>query len=331
MKEKKFLTRSEMVRRRRRVRIQHQPRPPKKKVFGRRATRELPPITMRGVVNDYALERYRQAGRRRFNTTFISPHPRTRLLPFSRIHPGIGWRILSLFVIILFCTALYYLWSMPEFRITSAHVIGNQRISSDEINTMLGLTGQASFFLEPSEIEFQVLRDYPELKSIQVSVGIPNEVNVIVVERQPIIQWQQDGGYTWIDESGIAFRPHGEAQGLIPVDALNAPPPLADSASDRVSSSPFISEDTVRSLQLLNTFVPAGTPIIYDTDNGFSWVDPRGWQAVFGFGSEDMAVKVHVYHSLVSWLTQRGTQPALIDVTYPNAPYYRLVQGYAEE
>jgi hypothetical protein len=154
---------------------------------------------------------------------------------------------------------------------------------------------------------------------------------VQVVERQPIIQWQQDGGYTWIDESGIAFRPHGEAQGLIPVDALDAPPPLADVENDRDLTSPFITGDMVSALQLLKTFTPAGTPIIYDAENGISWVDPRGWQAIFGYGSEDMAVKVHVYQSMVSWLTQRGVQPTLINVTYPNAPYYRLDQGYAEE
>jgi hypothetical protein len=33
---------------------------------------------------------------------------------------------------------------------------------------------------------------------------------------------------------------------------------------------------------------------------------------------------MRVYESLVSSLAERGIQPAVINVTYPTAPYYRL-------
>jgi len=35
-------------------------------------------------------------------------------------------------------------------------------------------------------------------------------------------------------------------------------------------------------------------------------------------------LKMRVYESLVASLTQRGIQPAMINVTYPTAPYYRM-------
>jgi hypothetical protein len=331
MSEKKPFTRSEQVRQRRRAHIQHQPRPPKKMVIGRSNSRELPPITMRGVVNEYAFERYKKTGRRRFNTSYSLPMANPRLLSLTHIRPEIGWRFLSFLAILLVSTGLYFLWSAPEFRIASAQVTGNQRISSDEINTMLGLNGQASFLLEPSQIESNILQYYPELKSIRVSVGLPNHVSVEVAERQPVIQWQQEGDYTWIDENGIAFRPYGEVQGLIPINALSAPPRLESSESNQGLPVPFITADTVKAVQSLATFVPQGTMIMYDPNNGFSWIDPRGWQAIFGNGSEEMPVKVHIYQSLVDWLTQRGVRPVLISVAYSNAPYYRLDQGHAEE
>ena len=157
---------------------------------------------------------------------------------------------------------------------------------------------------------------------------MPNAVSVEVVERQPVIQWQQGESYTWIDEAGIAFRPHSEVQGLILIDALGAPPPLDGVPG---SPAPFITADTVKAVQSLAAFTPSGSKILYDPRDGFSWMDPRGWHVVFGTGSEDMAVKVRIYQSLVDWLSQRKIQPVLINVAYPNAPYYRLDQGHVEE
>jgi hypothetical protein len=331
MSEKRYLSRSELVRQRRRTQIQHQPRPPKKKIGDAKGSRDLPPITMRGVVNEFAYERYKKTGRRHFDTTYQVPFREARSFPLAHLRIGLGWRFFSFGVTLLICFTLYMLWSMPEFRIYSAQVSGNQRIPTEEINTMLGVNGKPSFLLAPAQIEEQMLRDYPELQSIQVSVGVPNQFKVEVQERQPVILWQQEGGYTWIDENGIAFRPHGEVPGLIPVNALNAPPPLASSESDQGSPPAFISADMVKALQLLESSAPQGTPVMYDQENGLSWLDPRGWQAVFGNGSENIAVKVRIYQSMVDWLTQRGDKPVLINVTYPNAPYYQVASGQTEE
>jgi hypothetical protein len=67
-------------------------------------------------------------------------------------------------------------------------------------------------------------------------------------------------------------------------------------------------------------------PILYDAKSGFGWNDPRGWRAYFGMTARDVELKMRVYESLVTSLIQRGIQPALINVTYPAAPYYRLTE-----
>jgi hypothetical protein len=66
--------------------------------------------------------------------------------------------------------------------------------------------------------------------------------------------------------------------------------------------------------------------ILYDPIQGFGWTDPRGWQVYFGTSARDVELKVRVYESMVNSLTQRGIRPALINVMYPTAPYYRLSQ-----
>ncbi len=340
MSEKRTLSHSETVRRKRRSSTQ-QSRPQKRKSRAKSKSgyRELPPITARGVVNDFAIERRKKAGKRRFNAILSLPRLRglsrpaasTLSLPHRRIRAS--WRLLSLAMMLLLGTGLYLLWTLPEFRVNSARISGNQRIPTDEINAALGLNGNPIFLLTPAQIRERALQTYPELASVKVTIDLPNIVTVKVTEREPVILWQQDGGYAWVDETGTAFRPRGEAPDLIVVQALGAPPAISTPEDNPLVPAPFISEETVKALTELAPYVPAGTPILYDPAKGLSWTDGRGWQAIFGTGGDDVEVKVRVYQAMVDWLTQRGIRPILINVAYPDAPFYRVeqVQAQAEE
>jgi len=158
-----------------------------------------------------------------------------------------------------------------------------------------------------------------------VSVAFPNLVMVDVRERKPAIRWEQGGGYTWVAEDGVAFKPRGEMEGLISVVAASAPP-VGGGGTDPLTPAPFIPFDMVRTLKGLAGHVPPGQSILYDARMGFGWNDPRGWRAYFGATPNDIELKMRVYESMVASLTQRGIRPALINVTYPTAPYYRMSQ-----
>jgi hypothetical protein len=164
-----------------------------------------------------------------------------------------------------------------------------------------------------------------------VTLSLPNLVSVKVTERMPLVRWEQGGGYTWIAEDGVAFRPRGEMVGLISVVALSDPPVEGDglsvlSQNDPLTPAPFISVEMVQALKGLAGHVPPGVPILYDREYGFGWNDPRGWRVHFGTSASDVQLKVHVYESMVDSLSQRGIRPALINVMYPTAPYYRMSQ-----
>ncbi|MGB7877026.1 MAG: FtsQ-type POTRA domain-containing protein [Anaerolineales bacterium] len=326
MSEKRTSSRSDAVRQRRRSRTQgSQPQKRKSRGKGKSSYRELPPITARGVVNDFAIERRKKAKRRRFNAVLSLPRPIASVLPSPHTRIHVGWRLLSFILVLLFGTGLYLFWTLPQFRVNTAQINGNQRIPTEEINAALELDGRPVFLLTPAHIREQALRAYPELASVEVSFDLPNLVTVDVTERQPLVQWQQDGGYAWIDEMGTAFLPRGEAPGLIVVQALGTPPAITVLEEDPLVPAPFITEETVNALVALAPHVPAGTPILYNPVTGLSWTDGRGWQAVFGSG-DDMEVKARVYQAMVDWLTQRGIRPILINVAYPDAPFYRVEQ-----
>ena len=266
----------------------------------------------------------RASTRRRFQNALLPVAPDAELRGISIARPNLGRRLPSFLVVILLASALYFAFNSPQLRVAEPQISGNQMLTPAEINAALDITGEPAFLLIPSELEKRLRLQFPELAAARVVVDLPNTVTVQVVERKPVIRWEQGDGYTWVAEDGIAFRPHGDMQGLVSVVALSAPPIEGIVSSDSLTPAPFLSPEMVRSIKGLAGHVPPGVTIIYDDSFGLGWSDPRGWQVYFGTSAIDVELKIRVYESMVESLAGRGIQPALINVTYPTAPYYRL-------
>lgn len=255
--------------------------------------------------------------------------PKFSMPRMPRFHAN--WRLGALILSVVFITALVLAFQLPYFYVPSAYVFGNTRILSEEINGIIGVANQNVFTVQPDELERRLRLNYPELTSAQVDVYLPNYVYVTVTERQPVILWQQDGGFTWIDATGVAFRPRGEAGGLVFVNALNAPPAGVQTSTDPYSPPPFVSKEYVDAVLVLSPLVPAGSTLTYSAANGFGWRDPRGWDVAFGTSAHDMPLKVRVYQALVESLVQKGKTPEFISVIHPDGPYYRMAEADLEQ
>lgn len=320
MSEKKDLTRAEEVRLRR---DKESTRRTQRAV--KEATRNAPPVTRRARQTDTASKRRpTQNARRRYQVALPATRG-DRIRHFSIPRPRFGMRAVSFLLAAIFGTAIYLAYNLPQLQVVQAEVSGNRIISPAEINAVMGVAGQPIFTLKPDDLETRLRLNFPELVYVDVQVEMPNLVSVTVLERRPVIRWEQGGSYTWIAEDGVAFRPRGENGELISVIAESAPA-LSLSASDPLNPVPFISTGMVQSLKGLAGHVPPGMQIIYSPEFGFGWNDPRGWRVYFGTGANDVELKMRVYESMVNSLTQRGIRPAMINVTYPTAPYYRMSQ-----
>lgn len=323
MSEMKETTRAELVRFRR-----EQERAKELQRAMKQATMPVPPPAARAKPD--AAKKISTpkpaSGKRRFQIALHMPRVDLRAIHMPTItHLRFGWRLLSFFLAALLGSAIYLAFTRPELRVNEAQVTGNQILTPAEINSVIGVTGQPIFTLIPSDLETRLRLNYPELASVHVAASLPNLVTVQVIERKPVIRWEQSGGYTWVAEDGVAFRPRGEMIGLISVVAESAPPVIG-SGTDPLSPTPFISVEMVQSLKGLAGHVPPGAVILYNEAFGFGWNDPRGWRAYFGTTASDVELKMRVYEQMVNSLTQRGIRPALINVTYPTAPYYRMNQ-----
>ena len=320
MTEKQELTRAEEVRLRREKEKNH--RTQRARTVAMRAA---PPVTRRARTTDTAPVRRssRQNARRRFQIALPIASDNVRTISFPRLH--FGTRSVSFVLVAILGVAIYLAYNLPFFRVTQAQISGNKMLSTQEVNAVMGVVNQPIFSLKPGDLETRLRLNFPELVAADVTVALPNVVTVNLVERHPVIRWEQGGSYTWIAEDGVAFRPRGEMPELVSVVA-DAAPVVNLSASDPLNPTPYISPEMVQSVKGLAGHVPPGSVIIYDPKFGFGWNDPRGWQAYFGTTSGDVELKMRVYDSMVSSLTQRGIRPAMINVTYPTAPYYRISQ-----
>jgi cell division protein FtsQ len=241
----------------------------------------------------------------------------------------LGTRWVSGIILIISAALLFVMWSTEPFIIKSAKVVGNERLGASEINAVLGVIGKSAVLASPAQIKYNLQAAFPELKDVKVSVGFPGSVTVRVVERKPLIAWQQDNKVSWIDADGIAFPPRGAVDGLVPVLALGDPPAIEtvpNYTTLNIMTKPLLTPQTVQALQSMVAYMPEGTTLIYEPDYGLGWNDSRGWKAYFGNTSGDMAIKVTMYQAIVDNLTQRGISPTMVSVEYPSAPFYRLGQ-----
>jgi hypothetical protein len=290
------------------------------------ARRPVTPITSRTSAMAASPQRGRAPVRRRSEAALSMPGIEVRLPAISFSGPGAKSRFMSFALSLLLGAALYMAFTSPVFRAAPPQVFGNQRIAAEEIEAVLGVQNSQVFMLVPAAMERQLRLNFPELLAARVTLGLPNQVYVEIAERTPTIAWHQANGYTWIDDSGVAFRPRGSADNVISVQAQNSPPPGAVPASDPLVPLPFISPDLVAAVKSLAQHVPPGADIYYDERYGLGWTDTRGWQAYFGAEARDMPLKLRVYESMTSMMDAKGVRPAFISVQYPSAPYYRMSQ-----
>jgi hypothetical protein len=290
------------------------PRPPVKK-----STPERPPVLVRSGRSALPVEaRVASQPRRRYDISLSVPGAEVRLpaLPTFQFNE----RMISGVAFLLLAALLIYLWTSPNYHVEMAETLGNQRVTNSDINTVIGVYEESIFSMDPAAITEQLQKAFPDFKAVSVKVKLPNHVIITIVERQPVLAWQQGGSVSWIDSEGVAFPPRGEMQ-LVMVDAKDAPP---GTVIDPVQRTTQFDPKWVTIFQKMAEQAPAGVPILYSAERGLGWVDPQGWEAYFGTDFSNMEQKLLVYAALVARLQQDGIQPNLVSVEFVHAPYYRV-------
>lgn len=303
-----------------------------------------PPVMVRGGMGGMAFGRVassrigkQKQPKRRIDVPLSVTGAELRLPSIPFVH--LGWRVVSLAMVLMMVACLFLIWKAPVFQVNTVEAKGLQRLTVSDLNTVMRMIGKSVFTINPTVLDENLHQAFPELSTISINVGLPASVKVVVTEREPVIAWILDGSETWVDVEGISFPPRGNpTNALVRVEGRGTPPGDASAISPEtgqnipqgdIATSSFntpslkLTPELVSSILALGAKMPADTLLVYDSAHGLGWNDPQGWEVFFGEEDQDMEMKLSVYQALVQKLQNEGIQPALISVEYVHAPYYR--------
>jgi cell division protein FtsQ len=283
------------------------------------------PVMVRGDVMGLSSPLHRsKKARRRFDVALSAPGAEIRLPALPQIQ--FGWRLVSGLLVVALSVLLYYLWTLPLFQVANVEVSGLSRLNGRDINTVLNVANQPIFALDARKMKQKITSAFPEFSNVEVKLGLPNVVQVDVVERLPLLKWHQEGRTTLVDANGFAFPERAlEEKGPSVVVEATSVPPAIPVGEMKDASLQFLSVDMVSAILSMSAQVPAGSSLIYDAQHGLGWQEKQGWSVYFG-DARDIDMKLNVYKTLLKQLKKDGISPALISVEYVHAPYYRLEQ-----
>lgn len=342
--------RSEMVRARRGSRTS-----PSKKRKSQTSSysRQMPPMVSRsGMVNQRPAAvprkgKKKQTNRRRYDIALGTTGAELRL-PAVAV-PRVGWRVVSFVLMLVFGFAFFWLWNSPQFTVSEDRVTieGLQRVDKLSLLQKTGALNQPVFLMDVDKLEETLPEKVPALEKINISVGVLGAVAMNVVERVPVLTWDQEsiGQVSWVDDKGMLYPAIGSSEGLIYVQANAAPPgPAVDedltanpdavaatqSGEKSVSQSingQLLEPELIAGLVYLQKYLPADTTLVYDGDHGFGWQDPEtGAKVYFGKKLNQVGMRYAVYQEIVNMFRDKERKPVLISVEYLQAPFYRLEQ-----
>ncbi|HHX08174.1 MAG TPA: FtsQ-type POTRA domain-containing protein [Chloroflexi bacterium] len=334
----KNVSRADQVRARRKIEpIQRKPIPRSENRVSRDASNASRVISRHSTYRPGSSNTYSTRKRKPVYLSTSTPGSEIRLPSLPQF--SFSWRALSGLLVGVALVLIYMMLNSNTFTVNTVNLSGGVRVPSEEIKSVLNVTGESIIFVRPSQVEEQILATFPDIKNAHVSVVMPDSLKVVVEERIPAILWVENGEELfWIDQDGFTFTVRGEANLPIRVYA-NATPPqnlgyvestlvaLEEVAEPLEASGEKISPidpNFVLAIQKLNSIKPADVPMIYDTKNGLGWADPHGWQVFFGTKTDDIDLKLTEYNHIVQAILDRNLQPVLISMEFLHAPFYRL-------
>ncbi len=204
----------------------------------------------------------------------------------------------------------------PQFYITSAQVVGVQRIPPETIFAASGLERLHILWANPRAAERRILETVLSVERARVSCRLPARCVITVTEREPVAAWEQGGTYYWVDRAGGAFPGPGPREGKWRVGG-----PLPTDEKGRVA------QEVLVGLEELERLGVRPGPILYQPGRGLVLEDPAGWRVVVGQGT-GMARRLQVYLRIRAHLVEKGITPKFVDVRFPDAPYYSVTNEW---
>lgn len=197
-------------------------------------------------------------------------------------------RATALLVLLAGLAGLYGVAASGAFAARRTEVTGASWTPQGEILAALAIPpGQNLFTVSTAQLADR-LHGIPAVKSVAVTVALPDEIRVAVAEREALVVWQVGERRLLVDDTGLLFA------GLDgPTPAAASLPVIVDgrAASAGLGVGSTLDPVTLDAALRLGSLTPAdlgsaasGLAIRVDDTDGFTVAaEPGPWTAVFGF------------------------------------------------
>lgn len=277
-------------------------------------SRRTPPVVSRNSSGlNAAVMDDRPLPRRRYDVPLSTPGAEIRLPSVPVVKNR--FKVLSGLLSAALLVGLILLISAPAFEVKAVEVENIHRFTDQEVSRAAGVVGRSVFTIDPEKITRDLQLTYPGLTGVNVQVRWPAEVRISITERVPVLAWNYEGHIRWVDDQGVAFEPHGNAEGIITVQSRGLPPTLENR---------FVDPGLVKAVSVLGKHLPEDSPLVYDQAHGLGWRDPLGWWVYFGRNDKNVQEKVIIYQSVTKALERKGIQPSMISLEYLDGPFLRM-------
>jgi len=252
------------------------------------------------------------------------------------------------------------IWILCEFFISyafyvyDADVQGNRLLSAERIYQASGIDGYSIFWIQPEIVEAS-LEALPYVRAATVRCWLPNRVQILVEEREPVILWQVGGKALWVDQEGRAMEPLTSLPGLVRVE---------DATGEAADADGNMNPEIVDGVQHIRQLLSRVDVFYYNRAYGLQFVTPEGVQVYLGDGQPapgltarpvldvrpgtglgqadvpelnsgthreaqghrgtgDMVYKVQLFDAVWREIGEEGRKVHLIDLRYKDGPYIR--------
>lgn len=223
--------------------------------------------------------------------------------------------VLVVFVVFLIGLMVWFALS-PRFYVTGATVIGAGQIPAEAIFAASGLYHRHILWADGRAAERRILEALPSVEKARVLCLLPARCFIAVTVRAPVVAWESNGTYYWVDAAGGAFPATGPLEGRW---LVHGPLPTDERG--------LVVRDVLVGLEELEQLGLQPGPILYRQGRGLVLDDPAGWRVVVGQGT-GMERRLQVYLKIRAHFLERGIHPRFVDVRFPDAPYYSEVNDW---
>ncbi len=220
-----------------------------------------------------------------------------------------SWRFshyVALLLMLGSLVALGYLFTDVTFQVATPYISGNDYLDAEQIQQQAHVTGDNIFMINPAQIAAKLTTFIPQVDEAKIRLGLPNQIAIQVVERQPVLIYSRGDQALWGSADGHLF-PITREQVELPL--------LVDEDGTAAQDDKTLNHGIWDAIQEISMSIPEINEFHYREVYGLFFISPEGWRVYLGDG-ENMQKKLATWQTIRQQLLQENRPVKTVDLRY---------------